>query len=148
MATYDVTGPGGTNRPGRYNPGVRTPYLVENTIDVSQVNSGAGSANVYIAQNSRELNGLADYLDFTVTSVEVSSEKPAPTIFRAALRKANSTPDESVHVGDQIASDVEGALAFGIKPILLDRDCNHIGFERCPRIESLSELPDLLSETS
>jgi len=35
MATYDVTGPGGTNRPGRYNPGIRTPYLVENTIDVS-----------------------------------------------------------------------------------------------------------------
>jgi len=33
MATYDVTGPGGTNRPGRYNPGIRTPYLVENTID-------------------------------------------------------------------------------------------------------------------
>ena len=45
MATYDVTGPGGVNRPGRYNPGVRTPYLVENTIDVSQINSGAGSAN-------------------------------------------------------------------------------------------------------
>ena len=38
MATYDVTGPGGTNRPGRYNPGIRIPYLVENTIDVSAVN--------------------------------------------------------------------------------------------------------------
>ena len=37
-------------RPGRFNPGVRTPYLVENTIDVSQVNSGAGSANGDILQ--------------------------------------------------------------------------------------------------
>ena len=45
MATYDLTGPGGTNRPGRYNPGVRTPYLVENTIDVSAVNSDAGVAD-------------------------------------------------------------------------------------------------------
>ena len=44
MATYDVTGPGGTNRPGRYNPGIRTPYLVENTIDVSAVNGDAGTA--------------------------------------------------------------------------------------------------------
>ena len=44
MATYDVTGPGGTNRPGRYNPGIRTPYLVENTIDVSAINGDSGAA--------------------------------------------------------------------------------------------------------
>ena len=44
MATYDVTGPGGTNRPGRYNPGIRTPYLVENTIDISAINGDAGTA--------------------------------------------------------------------------------------------------------
>ena len=50
MATYDVTGPGGVNRPGRYNPGVRTPYLVENTIDVSAINGDAGSANGDILQ--------------------------------------------------------------------------------------------------
>ena len=45
MATYDVTGPGGVNRPGRFNPGVRTPYLVENTIDVSAINGDSGTAN-------------------------------------------------------------------------------------------------------
>ena len=50
MATYDVTGPGGVNRPGRYNPGVRTPYLVENTIDVSQINSAAGTAQNDVLQ--------------------------------------------------------------------------------------------------
>ena len=50
MATYDVTGPGGVNRPGRYNPGVRTPYLVENTIDVAQINSAAGSAQNDVLQ--------------------------------------------------------------------------------------------------
>ena len=44
MATYDVTGPGGTNRPGRYNPGIRTPYLVENTIDISAINGDSGAA--------------------------------------------------------------------------------------------------------
>ena len=50
MATYDVTGPGGVNRPGRYNPGVRTPYLVENTIDGSQINSAAGTAQNDVLQ--------------------------------------------------------------------------------------------------
>jgi len=42
MATYDVTGPSNAGaRPGRFSAGVRTPYLVENTIDVSQINSDA-----------------------------------------------------------------------------------------------------------
>ena len=50
MATYDVTGPGGVNRPGRYNPGVRTPYLVENTIDVSAINGDSGTAQNDVLQ--------------------------------------------------------------------------------------------------
>ena len=50
MATYNVTGPGGTNRPGRYNPGVRTPYLVENTIDVSAINGDSGTASGDVLQ--------------------------------------------------------------------------------------------------
>ena len=45
MATYNVTGPGGTaGHPSRQSPGIRTPYLVENTIDVSAVNGDSGSA--------------------------------------------------------------------------------------------------------
>ena len=42
MATYNVTGVGGTT--GHPSNG-RTPYMVENTIDVSAVNSDAGTAN-------------------------------------------------------------------------------------------------------
>ena len=45
MAAYDKTGAGGVNRPSRRNPGVRTPYLVENTIDISAINSSAGTAD-------------------------------------------------------------------------------------------------------
>ena len=50
MATYDVTGPGSGTRPGRYNPGVRTPYMVENTIDVSAINSDSGAAQNDVLQ--------------------------------------------------------------------------------------------------
>ena len=39
MATYNVTGPGGTaGHPSKLSAGIRTPYLVENTIDVSAIN--------------------------------------------------------------------------------------------------------------
>jgi hypothetical protein len=51
MATYDVTGPSNAGaRPGRFSAGVRTPYLVENTIDVSQINSDAGAAQNDVLQ--------------------------------------------------------------------------------------------------
>ncbi len=90
--------------------------------------------------------GLASYLDFTVTSGEVGAEKPDPTIFRAALAKACAQPGETIHVGDQPSSDVEGAQGAGISPVLLDRDGNHKRFDRCPRIEGLLELPALLED--
>ena len=47
MATFDVTGKGGTT--GHPANG-RTPYLVENTIDVSAVNSSSGTSNGDILQ--------------------------------------------------------------------------------------------------
>ena len=88
--------------------------------------------------------GLTPYLDLTVTSAEVGAEKPHAPIFQAALAKAGAEPAESVHVGDQLTSDVEGARGVGITPVLIDRDGNHRGVEDPPRIEILSELPDVL----
>ncbi len=90
--------------------------------------------------------GLAEHLDLTVTSAEAGADKPDPRIFQAALIKADAKPQEAMHVGDQLTSDVEGALGAGIRPVLLDRDGIHEGFDRCPRIERLVELPRLLEE--
>ena len=47
MATYNVTGVGGTT--GHPSNG-RTPYLVENTIDVSAVNGDSGAAQNDVLQ--------------------------------------------------------------------------------------------------
>ena len=89
--------------------------------------------------------GLLEHLDFTVTSMEVGAEKPKPPIFQKALEKANASPEEAVHVGDQLTSDVDGAMGVGISPVLLDRDGNHPGYEAHPRIVNLGELPGVLS---
>ena len=100
-----------------------------------------------IARNGDELVadlGLTDQIDFTVTSADVGVEKPNPAIFAAALSKAVAEPHETVHVGDQPTSDIEGALAVGIRPVLLDRDGIHPGYNRCPRAETLTDIPDLL----
>ncbi len=88
--------------------------------------------------------GLAEHLDLVVTSGEVGVEKPNPEIFWAALERAGAEPGDAMHVGDQPASDVAGALRAGIAPVLLDRDGIHRGYERCPRIETLGELLPLV----
>lgn len=90
--------------------------------------------------------GLTPYLDFAVTSAEIGSEKPHPPIFLAALDKAGAQSTESIHVGDQITSDIEGATNVGINPVLVDRDGNHPNTTLCPRIETLMELPALVAE--
>ena len=88
--------------------------------------------------------GLLPYLDFSITSHEVGAEKPSPVIFERALERAGARPEDAVHVGDQLSSDVAGAANAGINPVLLDRDGNHRHYAEQPRIEELSELPELL----
>ncbi len=55
-----------------------------------------------------------------IDSGRVGSEKPAPDIFRTALRRAGVQARGAVHVGDMLSTDVTGAHAAGIVPIHLD----------------------------
>jgi putative hydrolase of the HAD superfamily len=84
--------------------------------------------------------GIANYLDFTVTSVEVGADKPQPPIFLKALQLAHVNAAEAIHVGDQYQNDVLGARKVGISPILLDRADYYAEITDCPRIHSLTEV--------
>ena len=88
--------------------------------------------------------GLSPHLDFCMTSEEAGAEKPHPPIFLAALERAGVSASEAVHVGDQYQSDVEGARAVGITPVLLDRDHLYKNINDCPRIGGLPELDRLI----
>lgn len=84
--------------------------------------------------------GLANYLDFTLTSSEVGVEKPHAPIFRAALERAGVDASKTIHVGDQYYADVVGAREVGINPLLLDREGFWEKVSDCLRIRSLSEI--------
>ena len=88
--------------------------------------------------------GLSPYLDFTVSSEEVGMEKPHPPIFMAALKRVGAAPEEVVHVGDQLRSDVMGAQAVGMQAVLIDRSGYGPDAVDCPKISSLSELSEVL----
>lgn len=87
---------------------------------------------------------LNEHVKFAVTSMELGVMKPDPAIFQRALDVSGCSETEVIHVGDQVGSDVEGAENSGIKPILMDRDNNYPGFDRCERVSNLYELVDLL----
>ena len=90
--------------------------------------------------------GLANYLEFFISSADAGAEKPHPPIFLAALEQMSAKPGETVHVGDQYCSDVLGARAVGMHPVLIDRGGWNETIGDCPRISSLSQLPGLLDQ--
>ncbi|MEE8363049.1 MAG: HAD family hydrolase [Dehalococcoidia bacterium] len=89
--------------------------------------------------------GFRSHVEFTLTSREVGVGKPHLPMFAAALQRAGAAPGEAVHVGDQLDSDVEGALAAGLSAVLMDRYGNHAAYTNCPRITALAELPAVLA---
>ncbi len=88
--------------------------------------------------------GLEACLEFCVNSTLAGSEKPHPPIFLEALRRANVAPEEVLHIGDQVRSDVAGARSMGMHAALLDRGGWHDPVEDCPKISQLGEVIGLL----
>jgi putative hydrolase of the HAD superfamily len=84
--------------------------------------------------------GLSKKVDFAITSKESGFEKPNPGIFNHALKQSQSAPENAIHIGDQVFSDVAGAEFLGIIPVLLDRNNFHKDFSRCQKITSLENF--------
>jgi putative hydrolase of the HAD superfamily len=91
-----------------------------------------------------EETGLAPLLDGAVASAELGHAKPDRAAFAHALDLAGAPPEAALHAGDSPREDVEGALAAGLRAVLVVRDGAprppHPGV---PAIASLAELPPL-----
>jgi putative hydrolase of the HAD superfamily len=64
--------------------------------------------------------GIAPYFRSVILASEAGIAKPHPELFRAAMRRHHLGEGEAIHVGDDPESDVEGALAAGMIPVLID----------------------------
>ena len=93
-------------------------------------------------QQHFELTGL---IAAAVSSAEHGYMKPHPSIFEEGLRRAGVEAAEAVMVGDSVPHDITGALALGMRGILVARSGLSKGAPpSVPVIQSLRELPDLL----
>ena len=88
-----------------------------------------------------ERAGLAELVDGVVSSAVVGFAKPAPEIFRVALELAGAAAEEALHVGDSLVSDVQGARAAGVRPLLIARSGG--APEGVEAIRSLEEVASL-----
>jgi HAD superfamily hydrolase (TIGR01549 family) len=86
--------------------------------------------------------GLTPYFDFLYVAAEVGAWKPDPAIFERAFRESDSSPDQTVYIGDNYYADIIGAQRAGMLPILLDPEGVFPDAE-CTIIRSLEELLNL-----
>ena len=65
--------------------------------------------------------GIDSLFRHIVISSEVGADKPDPWIFQEALKLADVRAAEALHVGDEPASDWEGAAKVGLQVFRLKR---------------------------
>lgn len=106
-----------------------------------------------ISNSHRSLDAFCEHFSLrglitvSVSSAEHGYMKPHRSIFDTALAKAGVSPAESMMVGDSVKHDIEGALAAGMRAVLLRRsgELPPALPEGLPVITTLFDLPPLLS---
>lgn len=106
---------------------------------VAIVTNGVG-----FAQRERfRRSGLLPYISQLIISEEAGAEKPSSVIFHQALALCGHKDKHSVlMVGDEPATDIAGANAFGIASCLFDPKGKHLAHEADYRIDDLQALID------
>ena len=101
---------------------------------------------IYIVSNidTDDINQAIEYHNLKpagiFTSEDARAYKPRKELFELALNKTGFAPDEVIHIGDSISSDVKGASALGIHTLWLNR----FGKEVPDGVKSISSLLQVL----
>jgi HAD superfamily hydrolase (TIGR01509 family) len=70
-----------------------------------------------VLRRDAEVLGFAERLDVMVFSEEVGVRKPAPEIFLHACRELDVDPVDTMFVGDNLKTDVQGAANVGMTTV-------------------------------
>ena len=95
--------------------------------------------------------GLAHFFTATISAKEFGKSKPDPHIFIAAAGAVDAQPHEVLHIGDDAALDVVGALNAGMQAVWLNREEKLWPYEDTkPTLEvgSLADVVALLGSTA
>ena len=65
--------------------------------------------------------GLRDYFDTIILSEDAGSNKPSLQYFDYAMQKSGAAKDTTLMIGDNLQTDIQGALRAGIDAMLFNR---------------------------
>lgn len=88
--------------------------------------------------------GLADYFDHILISGAFGRGKPDPSIFNHALKLLGVTAEETLMVGDNLDTDIKGALAVGMQNVWINHHQRTAPPHNLPSHE-IAALRDLLA---
>ena len=123
--------------------------LYEDVLPVLDELRQAGLKLGLVSNSARDVRDFARHhaleIDAGISSFQHGKTKPHASIFRAVLDLLDVEPGEAAMVGDTVEDDIEGALALGMRAVLVDRLGLREDFE--PRIDDLYALPAVLGLT-
>lgn len=89
--------------------------------------------------------GLDRWIETTVFAGHDAPPKPDPLPFETAMNTLGTAPENTVHVGNSLDTDVAGATAAGVDSVWLAADDHPAAAEPTYRIDALTALPSVLS---
>ena len=120
--------------------------LYEDTLPVLGELHAAGFRIGLVSNSARDVGEFAAHhaleVDAGLSSFHHGKTKPHASIFRAVLDRLEVEPAAAVMVGDTVEDDIDGALAVGMRAVLVDR--HGLGPRYDPCIDDLRALPQLL----
>ncbi len=84
--------------------------------------------------------GILDCFDTVVDSAKVGVEKPDARIFEIACERTKTTPARALHLGDTMATDIDGARNAKMRCAMVDPFHHYEGlYLDVPRVEGVIE---------
>jgi putative hydrolase of the HAD superfamily len=121
--------------------------LYEDTVPVLEELRGLGLKIGLVSNSARDVRDFAVHhaleIDAGISSFHHGKTKPHASIFRAVLDLLEVSPAEAAMVGDTVEDDINGALAIGMRAVLVDR--HGFGARHEPCIADLYGLPAVLT---
>ena len=89
-------------------------------------------------------SGIQHFFQYIFISDEVGFQKPAPEIFLHALAKTACLPQDAIMIGDNMNTDIMGAMSVGIDQIYFNPRGQRVRDQPTYIIHDLMELKALL----
>lgn len=91
-----------------------------------------------------ELTGVSRWFTACVAAHDVGVGKPHPRVFEFACEQLGEDPAHVLHAGDDLHTDVAGALDAGLHAVWVQRDFPGVAPQGARSVRDLSALADLL----